>query len=57
MRRDGFFDANFDYHAGNKELRFQVVSGASEKDIRLSWEEGLQAFMQIRKKYLIYQDL
>lgn len=56
MKREDFFDANFDYHAGNKTLRHQIVSGQSEAEIRRSWESGLQQFKQIRKKYLIYQD-
>lgn len=56
MGREDFFDANFDYHAGNKTLRYQVVAGESEQNIRLSWEAGLEVFRAIRKKYLIYQD-
>lgn len=56
MGREDFFDANFDYHAGNKTLRYQIVAGESEQTIRQSWEAGLDLFKAIRKKYLIYQD-
>lgn len=56
MGREDFFDANFDYHAGNKTLRYQIVAGESEQTIRQSWEAGLEEFKALRKKYLIYQD-
>lgn len=56
MGREDFFDANFDYHAGNKTLRYQIVGGEKEATIRQSWEAGLDQFRAIRKKYLIYQD-
>jgi uncharacterized protein YbbC (DUF1343 family) len=51
-----FFDKNFNYHAGNEELKDQIIHHVSEKVIRASWQPGLDAFKQIRKKYLIYQD-
>lgn len=31
-----------------------LKAGHSEKEIRRSWEPGLKAFRQIRKKYLLY---
>jgi len=37
-------------------LMQQVISGASEADIRASWQPKLQAFKGIRKKYLLYED-
>ena len=51
-----FFDRNFNYHAGNDDLKQQIISKISEKDIRQSWQASLEAFKVIRKKYLIYKD-
>ena len=51
-----FFDRNFNYHAGNDELKLQISNKASEKEIRQSWESSIKTFKQIRKKYLIYKD-
>lgn len=45
---------NFDYRSGNEALRKQITAGTSEKEIRQSWEPGLSAYKQMRKKYLIY---
>ncbi len=46
----------FDLLAGTKELRFQIVRGVSEEQIRASWQPGLAAYKKIRKKYLLYPD-
>lgn len=51
-----FFDRNFNYHAGNDELKLQISNKTSEKEIRQSWENSIKEFKQIRKKYLIYKD-
>lgn len=51
-----FFDKNFNYHSGNETLQNQIREGLSEKEIYTSWEPDLRAFIQIRKKYLIYPD-
>lgn len=40
--------------AGSDKLRKQVVSGASEAQIRKSWRKDLDHFKRIRKKYLLY---
>jgi len=40
--------------AGTDELRKQIISGTSEKQIRKSWKRDLQKFKQIRRKYLLY---
>ncbi|MVM31247.1 DUF1343 domain-containing protein [Spirosoma sp. HMF4905] len=45
---------NFDYRSGNDALRKQIIAGVSEKEIRQSWEPGLSAYKQMRKKYLLY---
>lgn len=51
-----FFNSFFEKLAGTKELRVQVQKGMSEEDIRKSWQPGLNAFKQTRKKYLLYKD-
>jgi uncharacterized protein YbbC (DUF1343 family) len=50
-----FFNLFFDKLAGNAMLRKQIAEGKSEEDIRQSWQEGLQKYKQIRKKYLLYR--
>ena len=51
-----FFNSFFDKVAGNSILRKQIAEGKSEEDIRQSWQEGLQTYKPIRKKYLLYRD-
>ena len=48
--------AFFNKLAGNSSLMQQIKSGASEKEIRKSWEPKLIEFKKIRKKYLLYED-
>lgn len=52
-----FFLGNgfFDKLAGNGDLRKQIESGMSKKDIRATWQPALDKFMKIREKYLIYK--
>lgn len=40
--------------AGNALFRQQITSGASEKEIRESWEPDLSRYKTVRKKYLLY---
>jgi len=49
-------DYFFNKLAGNDALQKQMIAGTSEKEIRDSWAEGLNAFKKIRKKYLLYTD-
>ena len=49
-----FFNDFFTKLAGTKKLQEQIVNGVSEKEIRKSWETGLNAFKEMRKQYLIY---
>jgi uncharacterized protein YbbC (DUF1343 family) len=51
-----FFDENFNWHSGNSSLQEQIKAGKSEEEIRKSWENDLNAFKKIRKKYLLYDD-
>ncbi|MDD3756489.1 MAG: DUF1343 domain-containing protein [Bacteroidales bacterium] len=46
----------FDRLAGTDILRNQIVQGASINNIRASWKIDLESFMQIRQKYLLYED-
>jgi uncharacterized protein YbbC (DUF1343 family) len=45
---------NFNYLAGNYTLKQQIINHVPIEKIRASWEPGLQAFKQIRSKYLLY---
>lgn len=60
--KDKFFDrtfsrqmGNIDYLAGTKKFKEQIISGASEEEIRKSWEPGLSNYKKMRKKYLLYK--
>lgn len=56
LKQEDFFDKNFNYHSGNKELQQQIRSGLSEEEIRKSWQPDIEKFKMIRKKYLLYAD-
>jgi len=55
--KDNFFLENgfFNTLAGSDELMTQIKNGMSEKEIRASWQEGLDEFKQRRAKYLLYE--
>jgi len=57
LRREDFFDKNFNYHSGNTELQEQLKNKIAEEEIRKSWQAGIELFKQTRKKYLLYPDL
>lgn len=40
---------------GVADFRQQIIAGKSEKQIRASWEPGLNAYKKMRLKYLIYK--
>ena len=52
---ESFFTSFFDKLAGNDSLRKAILSGESEEEIRDSWQTDLQAFREIRVKYLLYR--
>ena len=56
--KDSFFLKNlfFNKLAGNSTLMQQIKEGQSESAIRNSWQPGLETFMAIRKRYLLYPD-
>jgi uncharacterized protein YbbC (DUF1343 family) len=45
---------NIDKLAGTTEFKRQIIAGMSEDEIRKTWEPGLAAFREKRKKYLLY---
>ncbi len=49
-----FNTSGFTKHAGTEKLEQQIVAGLSEAEIKKSWQEDLEKFKGIRKKYLIY---
>ena len=50
-----FFNSFFTKLAGTKKLQKQIESGLSEKEIKASWSEGLDAYKKTRNQYLLYQ--
>ena len=50
-----FFNSFFTKLAGTKKLQQQIENGIHEKEIRASWQEGLEKFKVMRKRYLIYE--
>jgi uncharacterized protein YbbC (DUF1343 family) len=50
-----FFNDFFTKLAGTKKLREQIEAGMTEKEIRKTWQEGLEQFKEVRAKYLIYE--
>ena len=50
-----FFSKYFTTLAGTTKLQSQLEGQVSEEDIKLSWQEGLNAFKKVRAKYLIYK--
>jgi len=53
---NAFFLANnfFDKLAGTTKLKEQIIAGKSETEIRASWKSGINSFLPIREKYLLY---
>lgn len=52
--KDKFFNGYFDKLAGTTKLKEQIRSGMSEKAIKATWKNELDAFKAIRAKYLLY---
>mgnify|MGYP001262821765 FL=1 len=49
-----FFKEGFFRIAGTKKLKKQIQDGRKEKQIRSTWDEGLDKFKITRLKYLLY---
>jgi uncharacterized protein YbbC (DUF1343 family) len=59
--KEKFFDSklsnqmnNIEVQIGSGLFRQQIINGASEAEIRASWEPGLSQYKEMRKKYLLY---
>ena len=50
-----FFNTkNFAKHAGTSKLQKQIEAGLTEAQIKLTWQEALETFKKVHKKYFIY---
>jgi uncharacterized protein YbbC (DUF1343 family) len=59
--KDKFFDktqskqmGDINKLAGTEQFKQQIIDGASEAEIRKSWEPGLSNYKTLRKNYLLY---
>ncbi len=54
-----FFDRArfFDLLMGTDSVRKAIVSGKSEEEIKQSWQEELNTYRNMRKKYLLYRQM
>ena len=52
--KEEFFNDFFNTLAGTDKLKKQIIAGKTAKEIKAKWEEGLEEFKEVRKKYLIY---
>ena len=55
LKKEDFFNNFFAKLAGTKKLQQQIEQGLTEKEIKVTWQDGLESFKTIRKKYLIYR--
>ena len=46
----------FDKLMGNSTVRQMILDGKNEKEIEASWQDELEEFELLRKKYLLYND-
>jgi uncharacterized protein YbbC (DUF1343 family) len=53
--KDNFFTPYFDVLAGGPILREQIQKGMTSEQIKATWKEGLEKFVKIREKYLLYK--
>lgn len=49
-----FFGKTFTIHAGTLNLQKQIETGLTAEEIRASWQEDVNKFKKVRKKYLLY---
>ena len=56
--KTAFFTPNnsFELHVGTYSLRRQMEAGLTEAEIRATWQADLEAYREIRRKYLLYRD-
>ena len=51
-----FFIPFFNNLAGGTTLKKQIIAGMTAEEIHETWKEGIEAFKEVRKKYLLYPD-
>lgn len=60
MKKNGlendFFNSYFNTLVGNEKLQAQIKEGKSAQEIKVTWQEDLESYKKMRKKYLLYQD-
>lgn len=49
-----FFKDFFNLLAGTDQLKQQIMAGKTEEEIKQSWAKPLEAYQNMRKKYLLY---
>ena len=49
-----FITSGFTKHAGNNRLQKQIIAGATNAEIKATWQEDIEKFKKIRAKYLLY---
>jgi len=54
--KNNFFNNFFNYLAGNDKLKEQIINGKSADEIKKSWNNELEIYLQKRRKYLLYAD-
>lgn len=54
--KEKFFTPFFNLLAGTNQLKTQIENGLSQAEIKVSWKNGLDDFMKIRSRYLLYED-
>lgn len=52
--KEKFFGKNFDNIAGTSVLKEQIKQGMTEEQIRETWQKDLNAYKEMRKKYMLY---
>ncbi|MBT4882237.1 MAG: DUF1343 domain-containing protein [Flavobacteriales bacterium] len=53
--KEEFFNNFFDKLSGTDKLRKQIIAGKTAKEIKVSWQKGLEEFKRVRGKYLLYK--
>lgn len=53
-KKEGFFTRMFDLLTGDKMIKEQIIAGKSAEEIKKSWENDLNAYKEVRNRYLIY---
>lgn len=48
--------SHFDRLCGTAKVREAIARGSSPARLRESWQAGLESFMRVREKYLLYRD-